>query len=87
MICKSCVTLRLPESLHNRAKELAQEDGVSMNQFIMLALAEKVATLNAENYLQIRGQRASREKFLAAMGQLPDVEPPDERDRFLPSQE
>ena len=81
----TAVTLRLPKSLHNRARDLAKSDGVSMNQFIMLALAEKVATLNAESYLQERAARGSREKFLAAMAQVPDVEPPDERDR-LPSE-
>ena len=78
----TAVTLRLPESLHSRARELAKEDGVSMNQFIMLALAEKVATLNAESYLQERTTRASRQKFMEAMAQVPDIEPPDERDRL-----
>ena len=78
----TAVTLRLPKSLHNRARDLAKADGVSMNQFIMLALAEKVATLNAESYLQERAARGSRDKFLAAMAQVPDVEPPDERDRL-----
>lgn len=78
----TAVTLRLPESLHNRARELAKEDGVSMNQFIMLALAEKVATLNAESYLQERAERGSREKFLAALAKVPNIDPPDERDRL-----
>ena len=42
----SQVTLRLPDSLHKRAKLLAQEDHVSLNTMITVALAEKVSILD-----------------------------------------
>jgi predicted HicB family RNase H-like nuclease len=42
----SKVSLRLPGSLHQRARILASQDGVSINHFITLALAEKVAVLD-----------------------------------------
>ena len=44
----TAISLRLPESLHNLARELAQEEGISMNQLITLALAEKVSALTTE---------------------------------------
>lgn len=51
----TAISLRLPESLHNLARELAQEEGISMNQLITLALAEKVSALRTESYLAARG--------------------------------
>jgi predicted HicB family RNase H-like nuclease len=35
--------LRIPDSLAGYAKKLAREDNVSLNQFIVMALAEKVS--------------------------------------------
>ncbi len=69
------LSLRIPKTLHNQVRELAQEEGVSMNQFVMLALAEKVAALQAIDYLEERAKRGSREKMLAVLAKAPDVEP------------
>ncbi|MCB0162314.1 MAG: toxin-antitoxin system HicB family antitoxin, partial [Caldilineaceae bacterium] len=38
----SSLNLRLPDSLHDQVRELARQDNVSINQFITLAVAEKV---------------------------------------------
>jgi hypothetical protein len=37
--------LRLPPSIHDEAEELANRDGISLNQFITLALTEKLTRL------------------------------------------
>jgi hypothetical protein len=71
------LSLRLPESLHKMARELAQEEGVSMNQLITLALSEKLSALATETYLEERAARGNRDKFLAAMDKVADVEPED----------
>lgn len=71
------LSVRIPKSLHNQVRELAEEEGVSMNQFVMLALAEKVAALQAIGYLEERAKRGSREKLLAVLAKAPDVEPED----------
>ena len=47
-----------------------------MNQFITLALAEKIAALLAEEYIQERARRGDREAFERAMAKVADVEPP-----------
>ena len=41
----STLSLRLPESLHKFARELAEKENISINQLITLALAEKLAAL------------------------------------------
>ncbi len=77
----SALSLRLPESLHNRLKELAAREGISINQFIATAVAEKMAALMTEDYLQARAQRGRRAKYVAALNRVADVEP-EEQDRL-----
>lgn len=77
----STLSLRLPDSLHRRIKELASKKGISINQFVATAVAEKMAALMTEDYLQERARRGSREKYEAALAQVPNVEP-DEYDRI-----
>ena len=77
----STISLRLPESLHNKLRELAQQENVSMNQFITLALAEKLSALATETYIQERAARGDREKFERAMAKVADIEP-EQKDRL-----
>ncbi len=82
MRCRmSALSLRLPKSLHEQLRELAQEEGISVNQFVTLAVAEKVASLSTIEYLEKRAKRGSRKKFLAILKKAPDVEP-EEFDRL-----
>ena len=71
----STISLRLPNYLHNSLRELAQEEQVSINQLIVLAIAEKVSVLRTEEYLVKRAARGDRAKFEAAMSKVPDIEP------------
>jgi hypothetical protein len=52
-----------------------------MDQFVALAMAEKVAVLDAGTYLSERAARGSREKFDRILARVPDVppQPGDER--------
>ena len=77
----SAISLRLPESLHERAREVARRESVSVNQLITLALAEKLSALMAEDYLEMRAHRGDRAKYEAAMAKVPDAEP-EEYDRL-----
>ena len=69
------LSLRLPESLHKRIKSLADQEGVSMNQFITLAVTEKMSALMTVDYLKERAKRGNRQKFEAILANVPDVEP------------
>ncbi len=71
----AAVSLRLPDSIYDFAKELSAKDHVSLNQFIATAVAEKVSALNTETYLKERAQKASKAKFSEALSKVPDVEP------------
>ena len=59
----STISLRLPDSLHKRVRKLAQEENVSINQLITMAVAEKLSALLTESYLAARAKRGTRPKF------------------------
>jgi hypothetical protein len=75
----TAISIQLPDSLAKKAGELAERDGVSLDQFISTAVSEKLSGWIAEGNIEQRAARASREKFLDALGQVPDV-PPAEND-------
>lgn len=80
----SALSVRLPNSLHERVRQLAAREGISINQLVASALAEKMAALLTADYLEARARRGSRAKFLAALTRVPDVEP-DPWDQLDPS--
>jgi predicted transcriptional regulator len=77
----STLSLRLPESIHRKLSEVAEREGVSMNQLISSAVAEKLAALMTEEYLNQRAQRASKSKFDAVLAKIPAA-PPSEGDEL-----
>ena len=74
----SAISLRLPDSLHEKVRELAQRENVSINQMITLALAEKISAMMTEEYLGERANRGSRVKFDRALSKVQDIEPEKE---------
>ena len=72
------LSLRLPESIHIRAKTLAKEDRISINQFITTAVAEKLSALDTESFLDARAHRALKKIFLQAMASVPSAKPLDD---------
>lgn len=71
----STMSLRLPESLHEKIRELAEREGISMNQLVTTAVAEKISALLTEEYLEARAERGSREKYERVLEKVPDTEP------------
>jgi predicted transcriptional regulator len=79
----SALSVRLPESLHRKLAEVAEREGVSINQLINSAVAEKMSALMTEEYLAARARRGRRRKFVTALAKVADIEP-DAKDRVLP---
>jgi HicB family len=71
----STLSLRIPDSTHNRIKDWAQKDKLSINQFISTAVAEKLAALETLSYLSERAQIGGKAKFEAALASVPHAEP------------
>ena len=76
----STLSVRLPTSLHRQLRELAQKEGVSINQLITTAVAEKMAALLTVEYLEDRAAGGSRARFDAVLRKVPRRQPaPEDR--------
>ncbi|MCP4696775.1 MAG: toxin-antitoxin system HicB family antitoxin [Gammaproteobacteria bacterium] len=71
----NALNLQLPDSLYKQLAELAKQDGATLNQWITLAIAEKLAALRTVKYLEERAKRGNRADFEAVLAKVPDVEP------------
>ena len=70
--------IALTEDLYNKAAELAARDHLSVEQFVSILLANRVAS---REFIDSRAQLFSRADFDRALNQIPDVEP-EEGDRL-----
>ena len=69
--------LRLPRSLRAAIERVAKRDGTSINQFVAMAAAEKLAVLDTQDYFRSRVERADLQAFdriMARAGGLPPRE-------------
>ena len=71
----SSLTIDLPDSLADRLKQLAEKDKVNPEQFVVAAVAEKIAGLATIDYLETRARRANLDDFERILAKTPDVEP------------
>ncbi|MDP6705322.1 MAG: toxin-antitoxin system HicB family antitoxin [Alphaproteobacteria bacterium] len=68
-------SLRLPRSLKEAVERLSKEEGTSINQFVAMAVAEKVSALRTAKYFRERQRRADLAAFDRLMDR-PGGEPP-----------
>ena len=59
----STYPLRLPRSIRAGVTQMAKEDGISINQFVSIAVAEKLAMIQAETFFANRRARADLNAF------------------------
>ena len=67
--------LRLPRSIRASIERLSKKEGVTINQFVSIAVAEKLAMLEAESYFVERQARTDLDAFDRLMTR-PTGEPP-----------
>ena len=60
----STYPLRLPVSLKTAVEKVSKRDGASMNQFLVVAAAEKIAAMETERFFAERLERADDAAFL-----------------------
>jgi hypothetical protein len=63
--------LRMPDSLHGYAKEVAHADNTSLNQFIVTAVAEKISALRTEEFFRQRIKKSNLADFDAILASVP----------------
>lgn len=77
----SPLNINVPDSILQKARELAQRDGISLDQFVSSAIGEKVTALLTEDYLKQRAAKGNLEEFRRILEKAPDVQP-EEHDRL-----
>ena len=75
----TALTVRLPNSVHAKIRELAARDAISVNQFIASAAAEKLASMLTLDYLRQEAAQGRREDFARYLNAVPDG--PDDSDK------
>jgi hypothetical protein len=73
----STFALRLPDSLYAHAKLLAEQDQASLNQFITVAVAEKVSAFQTMEFFKQRAGSAKKGDLAQLLKQVQDREPLD----------
>ncbi len=73
---KATYPLKLPLSIKRAAQRLAKEDGVSLNQWIAVAVAEKVGVMEtAAEFFQQRAGKATGNKLMKFLRNAPKIRP------------
>ncbi len=67
--------LDLPDSLFEAARQLAEADKVSVNQFFTMAIAEKVAAMNTVDLLTERGRHADFHAYRQVLAKIKGAPP------------
>ncbi|WP_225770469.1 toxin-antitoxin system HicB family antitoxin [Inquilinus sp. Marseille-Q2685] len=75
---KANYALRLQPSLKSAAERLAAAEGTSLNQFINVAVAEKLSALETEEFFRKRAATGDRAAFLRFLDEAGDEPPADE---------
>ena len=79
---KSTYQLKLPNSIKKAAQRLAKEDGVSLNQWIAAAFAEKIGVVEtAAEFFRKRAGNAKGDGLMEFLRKAPD-NPPDSEDKI-----
>jgi hypothetical protein len=74
--------LRLPASLKESVEQVARDDGTSLNQFIVTAIAEKLSAIKTADYFSERAKRGNLDAALAMLDRA-GGEPPQVGDEIL----
>ena len=71
----SALSLRLPSSIHKHIREIAKNEGVSINQFVSSAVSEKISAIMTEDYLKSRAKRAKKSDLKKILDNVPKRKP------------
>lgn len=69
----TALTVRLPNSVHQKVRELAERDEISVNQFIASAVSEKMASVMTLDYLKSEAAKGERSDFDYFLGLVPSA--------------
>ena len=75
------IRAKVPNSLFKRVAELAEQEKISIDELVALALNAQVSSWLTRDSMEVRAKCGSWKKFDRAMVKVRDVEP-DKNDRI-----
>lgn len=84
---RSNVALRLLPSLLEEVRRVAESEGIALNQFINVAVGEKLSALRTEDYFREKARKADRKKTLSILARAGKGNPPLPGDEPSPPQQ
>jgi len=67
------IQVRLPENIHEKVKELAHEDGMSMNSFIVASVSNEVIRQETRDFFRNAAASFDNQAFADALSAIPNV--------------
>ena len=77
----STLTLHMPDEVRQKAEAAACHAGVSLEDFLNLAVAQSLARYATDESLEERAQRATGRGWEQIKKHIPDIDPPNPEDR------
>jgi hypothetical protein len=74
----TALEVQLPERLYDKAIAVAESQNLSMDMIVAASLAQWLARIIPDPYLEERAQRATGTAFSELLSQVPDVPPTEE---------
>lgn len=69
------MNISLPDSIRSRLEHFAQEDGVSVDDYVAAVLSQRLAVADADSYIQSRAAKGSADRLIELLDKAPKVEP------------
>jgi hypothetical protein len=69
--------VRLPDNVHSRMKRLSQDEGISLNQFIVTSVSNEIVREETRDFFQKAAATFDSKSFADALAAVPDVSPVD----------
>lgn len=67
------IQVRLPDFIHEKIKEFAREEGISMNNFIVSSVSNEVVRQETRDFFKKASSNFRPEAFAEALVAIPDV--------------
>lgn len=69
------LNISIPDTVLGRVEQFAQEDGVSVEEFVASVLSQRIAVADAGSYVRQRAAKGSAGQLLELLEKAPAVEP------------
>ena len=74
--------IRLPDHIHEKVRELAREEGISINNFVVSSVSNEVIRQETRDFFKKAAARYDPQAFAEALAAIPDA-PVSENDELL----